>query len=646
MGVQATVTNHLSDQPRSRQLVDVSHLVSVVPVIRDWSQSNFGNVVPLNHRILKERFYSQIPLFNIQGGLQMSAVETSSGAQPQIEVMKHAANPLKNMRDIDVTLDSGIPVRLLIRGPFAVGTKPNSYDDLKFQLKRMIEASGGQSGREVILKLFEAQNDPKEHVDSLRAIEELRNEGYNVSLELAECYTANKVYSLDYYGETAKSLISTALEYAPTALNAVGLKDMIGGMKGKGSAEADWDNAGDLVNCFLKEIESALPEDKAKEKNLTIAIHCHDTGFSTEANVEAAIAAVERGYKIRLDTIPDGQGFSSIQAVAEELKKRGYDCGLTNDQMESLNEMAAAQNELTEKYQVAKIDDNLVSPDDAREMNMPGGAKPSFVLGVINPLVSLFKEAANTVFNSAKEKYISLWERLGFPHAVTPGANNLGALTCITLANEHKGDEEFSDLPFDQINYWRGQMPSDVAPDVLNEICKQHLKKELPNILAGDNFKGLRDKIIANPTNKENAQKLIDESNVELSAEVVESIIDAVGVRTKSLSHGLPVLQDTLRNKVEEELFKKNGIVANEDDVLDYTWMALNRGSGDNIHPDVIKVFEVEHSVKNHHVPNPEGKNAEQWALDQAGKTKEELAAEVLEARMKELTDNAHLAMQ
>ena len=146
---------------------------------------------------------------------------------------------------------------------------------------------------------------------------------------------------------------------------------------------------------------------------------------------------------------------------------------------------------------------------------------------------------------------------------------------------------------------------------------------------------------------KDNAQQLMHDYRFDFPPETIEKVVDAVGVRTKPLSHGLPVLQHTLRKKVEA-LFQQNNIQANEDDILDYTWMALNRGGGEHIHPDVIKVFECQYNIKKHRVPNPEGKSAMQWALEQRvkTKTKEELAAEARGARLHQLRTDPGEAMR
>ncbi len=520
----------------SSGLVDVSDKVSLVLVPRDESQSEFGNKIPLNHEIFTKLWYPAIGKFNASGKLKIGAVETSCGAHPQVNILS-GIHPLPVMRDTHRALPKDVPARLLVRGPFGVGLNALADEDLYVVLKQLALASGAADGRKVIFKLFEAQNNPKEHEASIKILKLLKQEGLDIECEGAISYTAEPEHPVEeYQGHVADFIANDNKHFLDTdsVLTTVSLKDMIGGLdsKRRNKDVQSYADAEILVNSFINEIEK-----QGKGPNdIAIAIHCHETGYATEANVAAAIAAVESGYKIKLDVMAGGRGFAQALAVIEGLREQGYDAGISAEQEEILRKMAERFETLAELHEEYQLDPTQISMEDRRNSHIPGGAVPTTISRHIIPLARELKipvkDIIEAVENAAKDLGLpkdtatetivyymrQAWRELGNPHSVTPGADNLAATArqmALNAAHGKTGAALYDNLSLDLLTYWRGKMPHNPDSDVFKNICGQYLKITLPKIFPGNDNQALRESIIFAPTDKNATRKTL--SHMDLS---------------------------------------------------------------------------------------------------------------------------------
>ncbi len=376
-------------QQLTSPVLDMSELqqkLRFVFTLRDWNQSLWGNQIPLNHPWLLEIF-QELAKFNAAGPLQFFGYEGSSGAQPQKDVM-FGRSPLQALRDIDEVADKNLAVRLLVRGPFGVGVTPYHVDDLAFMYEAMAKAAGAKSvgtngsgvkGRQVIFKLFEAQNRSREHIATLQALSQLRKTGkYNIGCELAVCYSNGDQFDMAYYREVAEQIINQTID--PELIVGTNLKDMGGILR----AHADGKPDAEKLALLLVDIAKKQAE---KGHQHYVSVHAHNIGYSDQSNAAAAVAALSQGATINLDVMGDGkQGFSGIPDILKHINDSKWrtqnglpEFALTNEQMRILgviNEKMAKVSQLYQKYAIRIAE--LWTPEQLERGNVPSGAVPSY----------------------------------------------------------------------------------------------------------------------------------------------------------------------------------------------------------------------------------------------------------------------------
>ncbi len=499
-------------------------LLQLTLPVRDLSQSENGNVLDIGHPILLERFYPRIADFNASGPLQIQAVETPCGAQPQVDVFR-GRWPLETMRKIHSALPYGIAARILIRGPFGVGLTPLATPDLFFMLQELARASGAADGRLVIFKLFEAQNNPDEKRASSRIIKMLREQGLSVLLEDAICFTADAAFPPEHYQECTRLSLGVQHEDflgLPEILTAVSLKDMIGGLdsKWRDPATPEYADAATLTRALTEVVRQNADE------HVVVALHSHDTGFSTEAYAAAMDVACSQRQTFRPDVLPSGQSFAHINNVLQHLQTQNPAARLTEKQEAIVTEMSQALEEVRALYQDYRIDTSVISGEERRRVKIPGGAVPSTVRLFIQPLADRLKisfEEAKTLLLQHMEQ---AWIDLGKPHSVTPGAKFLGQTAYVKALREARSKaqnealahaELYRELPTELLVYWRGQMPAEPDAEVFACLCDEYLKRKLPELLPEEMYHPLHESLRERPTDKDSARQQLAQHGLSLS---------------------------------------------------------------------------------------------------------------------------------
>lgn len=504
-------------------------LLQLTLPVRDLSQSENGNVLDIAHPLLLEGFYPRIADFNAAGPLQIQAVETPCGAQPQVDVFR-GRWPLETMRKIHSALPYGVAARILIRGPFGVSLSPLATSDLFFMLQELALASGAADGRLVIFKLFEAQNNPAEKRASSRIIKMLQAQGLYISLEDATCFTADSSFQPVYYQERIQQALAIHDEDFlgfPSILSAVSLKDMIGGLDSRlrDPKTPDYADAAVLTSALSDTVKAHADE------HVVVALHSHETGFSTEAYAAAMDVACKKNQRFRPDVMPSGQSFAWIENVLRYLEESDPRAVLTAKQKEIVQDMSEVLEEVRSMYTDYHIDTTVLSGEERRRVKIPGGAVPSTVRLFLQPLADRLK----LPFAEAKELLLRhmerAWHDLGKPHSVTPGAKFLGQTAYLKALREAKAVAEgeelphaelYRDLPTELLMYWRGEMPIEPDSAVFHCICDEYLKRVLPDLLPEDEYKFLHNSLREHPTNKEHAQKQLAQQGLAVSEEAAQ----------------------------------------------------------------------------------------------------------------------------
>ncbi len=609
-----------------------AHLLGHVIVIRDWSQSSYGNRVPLNHEKL-DQFYKLIGAFNDAGPVKITAVEGPSGAQPQRDVML-GRPPLESIVHMDKKLARDVEMRLLVRGPFAVGLEALHEDDLTFVLETMAQKAGAvpegdKPGRKVVFRLFEAQNNPDEYAATLRILTAMRARGYNVSCELAICYTADDSFTSEHYRHLfERALINQTID--PNVITRISVKDMIGQLNDKPGEVKDG-NAYSVTNVML------MIAEQFKEKYgrvLEIGVHTHQTDYALGASTMAAAAAVSHIKhndgkeaaisRLTLDSIPGGRGFADTKALIIQAAKFGYGPQPTDAQIEILDRLESIIHKLERAY---KADANGFTGEELRYARLPGGAVPSAMDYAINKLATGFvseglADNLGSATQMASRAFLDVNRRLsidfGNASSVTPGA--LFLTICSKAVIEAMLDRGFfkrmrsmglnlskrfsqqglltgllDDIRdyYDALRdmqdprpaaYFRGQMPQEVEPRLLKHICYNYLSKLLPegyqqsalkDIVTERAYPAVRRHLLSDPADKDKARVFL--KRAKGAPEKIEAFIEAhIGkVEAKRDTAKKPQL-DVARNAVAAE---ERVVVSNEEAVF-ATLIMGNLGMG------------------------------------------------------------------
>lgn len=557
-------------------------LLGHVLVPRDWSQSSYGNRIPLNHEKL-DAFYDAIAAFNAAGPVKITAVEGPSGAQPQRDVML-GRPALESIVHMDKKLPRDIEMRLLVRGPFAVGLEALHEDDLAFVLETMAQKAGaatvdGVTGRPVVFRLFEAQNNPDEYAATLRILTAMRAKGYNVSCELAICYTADDSFTSEHYRHLfERALIHQTVD--PNVISRISIKDMIGQLNDKPGEVKDG-NAYSVTNVLL------MIAEQFKEKyhrTIEIGVHTHNTDHALGANTMASAAAVSHMKhnegkdaaitRLTLDSIPGGRGFADTRALMVQAAKFGYGPMPSEEQLKILATMEGAIAKLERAY---KVDNNMFTGEELRYARLPGGAVPAAMDYAIKPLAKVFlakglaaNESASIVM--ASRAFLDVNRRLsidfGNASSVTPGALFLTLCSkAVVEAMLERGffarmksmgldlSKRFShhglltglldDIRdyYDALRdmqdrrptaYFRGQMPQDVDPRLLKHICFNYLSGLLPDnhansalkdVVSERSYMAVRRYLLSDPANKDKARAFLKRAKAD--PEKIEAFVES-----------------------------------------------------------------------------------------------------------------------
>jgi len=546
-----TRTKTASEFPDYASLV--GEIIRLAMPIRDVLQSLGIPAAQYNPLILD--IYKLIGAFNAANGpVRVAVIEGSSGALPQFDMMK-GRPVLRALRKAHETLDIKIDIRLLARGPFGVSLKPMHYDELEYRLTKMVDAAGARDGRHVILKLFEAQNTVEEHINTLKIASNLRRAGYNIHVELAECYTASDRLNVDYYRDIAAAILDNANQIDPEVVTGIGLKDMIGMMEA--------DEAEELANSHLDVIREKSP-------GIYFAAHTHQQE-TVDSQVKIGQVALGRARAnpampitaTMLDSIPGGHGFPDTKAMLA-----GLNIKLTPELETILDTIAQKFNDLIASYEYAMpATANLWTRRQLLYGRVPGGAKVTAVRDSVSPVAKLLTEKEPSIDSGRAQRiiadlFIHVNKQLdidcGDAHSVTPGANNLGMLGRDIMMGMLRNDDfraqliaEDTDLSLlpgegnvrqnerlaaltaripdfyehiqhaEAINYFRGNMPFPVNDHLMNILCKKYMQANLSAALDQleqavglplDNRDTLEEQLLDHPTDKTLARQLIGQA--------------------------------------------------------------------------------------------------------------------------------------
>ncbi|MDX1923092.1 MAG: hypothetical protein SFW65_08200 [Alphaproteobacteria bacterium] len=603
-----------------------------VLVIRDWSQSSYGNRIPLNHEKL-DLFYDLVGQFNQAGPAKITAIEGPSGAQPQRDVML-GRPPLESIVHMDKKLPPDVEMRLLVRGPFAVGLEALHEDDLTYVLETMAQKAGAQNkgdvkGRPVVFRLFEAQNNPEEYAATLRILTAMRAKGYNVSCELAICYTADDSFTSEHYRHLfERALIAQAVD--PDVISRISIKDMIGQLNDKPGEVKDG-NAYSVTNVLL------MIAEQFKEKYnrvLEIGIHTHQTDDALGANTMAAAAAVSHIKhnegreaaisRLTLDSIPGGRGFADTKALMVQAAKFGYGAMPSEAQLEILDRMEGVIAKLERAY---RADSNIFTGEELRYARLPGGAVPSAMVYAINPLAQSFMakglaETESAAMMMAARAFLDVNRRLsidfGNASSVTPGALYLTLCSKVVIeAMLERGffkrmksmgldlTKRFSqhglltgllddirdyydalrDMPDKRPTaYFRGQMPQEVDPRLLKHICYNYLSGLLPEAYAQSALKdvvpersylAVRRHLLSDPADKSKARAFLRRAKVP--ADKIEAFVEAhIGKAEARRDLAKKPLLAVARSAVKSV----EGVTVSEEEAVFATLISGNLGMG------------------------------------------------------------------
>lgn len=541
-------------------------------VYRDWGQTGYGNRIPLDHKNLLSQ-YGLINAFNAAGDVKITAIEGPSGAQPQRDVML-GRPPLRGLDAMNAILDKAIELRLLVRGPFAVGIEPLHEDDLHFVLETMARHAGALpdetgTSRHVVFRLFEAQNNPEEYDATLRILESLRINGYNVGCELAICYTADEAFTSQYY----RKLFETALfkrDQKTSAITRISFKDMTG-MANAHPGEVKEGNALNLMQVLLT---IAREFEEKYGRKIEIGLHTHDSDFALAANASAAaacsISARTEGEKWPIaravfDTIPLGNGFADTRSFINMNAANGVGAPLSPEQDALLQQIEAKQCLLQQTYAYA-ANPNIFSGAALRYARLPGGAVAAAIDGAIKPLAASFMRHGLARTPSEGERMAArafldvnrmLAKDFGNASSVTPGALNLTRASMVVISSmlerkffsrmtvmgldlkkpfdEHRvlpglveDIRDYYDALRDMMNtevatYFRGRMPFPVEERLLKHICYCYLNKALPprveesalnNLLGQPAYERVRPYLLSRPSDKTGAYEILRDAGL------------------------------------------------------------------------------------------------------------------------------------
>lgn len=485
----------------------------------------------------------------------------SGGAHHQVNTLD-GIMPINVVQDVNGHTNIEIDARILGRGPFGVGLNALHPSDLYELYKQLAVAHGAANGRQVTFKIFEAQGNPKEYEASSWIMKMLKDEGLKVGIEIATSYTATEKLTPDHYAQTTSDILDVELQDflgLETALVGVTLKDMIGGLEAP-------DENGDVPEHANTAILMNKQIDVLKAKGLTpdkvyTGQHSHDTGYALDANVASTTASHTRGYKSTADFTVGGIGFAQLKEYENALESKGVDPSISNnvlpvivtrDVSQSefgnhlllnhprllekyyprfadlnaaktreerdciLDEMAFVMDQVCEEHAQYQIDPNAIPGDKRRWAKIPGGAVPTtmtrHVAGLINDLDITPQEAIEKITTYMNQA----WEDLGLPHSVTPGADFLGATARImakNVANGKSGAALYDNLTPELVEYWRGKMPHNQDPAVLENLSRQHIKHVFSDKPE------LRDRLLEQPANKDHARDVFEENGFGSQAE-------------------------------------------------------------------------------------------------------------------------------
>lgn len=500
--------------------------------IRDMLQSLYGGMVPHNSSEILDIF-SGLKQFNEAGPVQIAGVEGHGGALPQYDVLQERY-PLATASSITKALDPSIIQRPLIRGPFGVTLNPLHQDDLKWALREIAEAGGAKAGHKVIFKLFEAQNRPVEYLDSLKIINQLRNEGYNVACEVAMVISDKPDLDAKHYEGIARNLLSADLlkknDIDPLTIVGFSLKDMIGGVKAsKPGQDASSINAQNLTLVSMKAIQSFS---NSTGQELYLGWHAHEIGNAVDCLSEAGqtfsnhrqnYPAVVEFQQDALMGSPDSSkikdfGFADLEKLISRHAENGIVEKMSPQQQEIWSGFKTKLYALATKHEYRKsyIDAGKWSKDLLEYGQLASGGLPYVESNGIKPFIKhvakmetsvgsgsmIGEERAAGILRCLFSSINGLLARdLGNAHSVTPAMKLLNDLTINVISSlllkqnfiqKHlQSNKDWSQPLHDKsdhsafrehygsfrnaqaLSYFCTPMPTEVKPDMLGLLRKK-----------------------------------------------------------------------------------------------------------------------------------------------------------------------------
>jgi hypothetical protein len=417
-------------------------------------QSLFGGSMPHDAAPLLD-IVRALGYFNRSGGIQISAIEGHGGALLQYDVM-NGRPPLATARNLTRNLDPSIATRPLIRGPFGVGLRALHEDDLYYMLRELAVAHGSLEGHHVNFRLFEAQNREDEHIQSLRILSRLREEGHNVSCQVDMVYSSKRSLGVDYYEATAAKLLNAATfkekGINPEIISGFGLKDMIGGLRADRHANGGV-TARQATKIIMKAADRFVRE--AKVAPIAIAMHQHEIGNAVDAQAEAGDTFLRHraNYpgvsELLQDALFDGTGFPCMRALVAAYGTYGHDLGLSEKQRNMIRTFEAHIAQSFGAYSFAQVDMNNWPKELLEYGQLASGGVPyvdtllkGYEKGIARDILDKNGQPIDADKAGALLRclFVSingvLLEDLGSAHSVTPAmklANDLTMLVAISV---------------------------------------------------------------------------------------------------------------------------------------------------------------------------------------------------------------------
>lgn len=529
-------------------------------VKRDGNQSNLGGLASAEQTANAEKHASEVGYESIQGwggALFHTAILNGRDPWEELEVTRKAYPDSK--------------ISMLVRGDVLVGYDTNPDDVIYSFISEA--AKGGVN----VFTIFDGLNDTRNQEVPIRAVQKMKEQGYDVKAQGVICVGDSPAYTMDMYLQSADELYN------------MGVRDFY--IK---------DPCGVVNPDTMFELVSNL---KQKYNDITIGAHVHNTHGLAYASYMAAIEAGIDGIDVAHPEMSENVGHVSslrmIELIANHPSEnvRNRVPLLNIDAIEADSEANATLRLQHQDVEPVYDRDVLKSLHKAKG---PGGAASTLKKIMETNMKAVlglnWRDAQIAIYNNQADMLASL----GHPLQVTPHAKNTTEQSAIFLVNRSRKPELKDSLTKPIRKYLTGQfgrVPGKPDPALVAEALRlEGMDKPMEGRPAS----------YLAPRMEKARQMLIDNGVPSASERDVVTVAMWMDEANTGLNHVLKKIRGELKPKEGPKqarfmqdltdgsgnVYKKNGIpIKSAYDVA----MAIGPGTIQKIALDAVEIEKATH---------------------------------------------------